>query len=72
MLAVHPESPRHVPDVLRTGVRWRTLATLLQRHRDRPALIEQLGLKTWCMKAELMPFLRLTQAGRDLLDTVKP
>ncbi|GAN14120.1 hypothetical protein SP6_30_02610 [Sphingomonas paucimobilis NBRC 13935] len=72
MLAVHPTSPRHVPDVLRTGVRWSTLATLLQRQRGRPALIEQLGLKTWSLNAESMPFLRLSQAGADLLDTVQP
>lgn len=72
MLAVHPESPRHVPDVLRMGVRWATLATLLQRQRGRPALIEQLGLKTWSLNSESMPFLILSQAGRDLLDTVQP
>lgn len=72
LLAVHPESPRHVPDVIRAGVRWRTVATLLQRRRDRPALIEQLGLKTWSLNSVSMPFLRLSQAGRDLLDTVQP
>jgi len=72
MLAVHPEWPRHVADVLHTGVRWRSIATLLQRGRDRPALVEQLGLKTWSLNSEAMPFLRLSQAGRDLLDTVRP
>lgn len=72
MLAVHPEWPRHVGDVLHNGVRWQTVATLLKQARDRPALLQQLGLKTWSLNSVSMPFLILSQAGRDMLDAVRP
>lgn len=63
--------PRHPSDLRRRdGVKWSTIAALLIRRPDRPALIRehQLGERNW--HASTMTFFTLNQHGAELLAAV--
>jgi len=65
--ALDPAIPRHVDDLRRGGIRWRTLASMTAGDRRRPALVHRLDLRRPLLDAPYYSFALLTRHGADAL-----
>lgn len=65
LAALDPAIPRHVDDLRRAGLRWRTATSLMFGTRRRPALISQIELRRPLRDAPYYSFLLLTSHGAD-------
>lgn len=64
---LHFAVPRHQSDLLiRDGIRWVSIASLIYPHGDRPALVRMLWLREANLYATSLPFLTLTQHGEEI------
>lgn len=64
---LHFAVPRHQSDLLiRDGVRWGSIASLIYPLGDRPALVRMVQLREANLYAPSMTFLTLTQDGEEI------